>query len=69
MGLLKQKEGTGGAQFEVVEMTTPLKLVQTGELEDGVVVYEADSKKRVESKKQLAPGKTYGTTVQAEYGC
>ncbi|MCA9442781.1 MAG: hypothetical protein KC964_18400 [Candidatus Omnitrophica bacterium] len=68
MGLLKEKEGTGGAQFEVIEMTSPLELVQAGELERGMVVYDAQTKKRVEANMPMTPGRTFGTTVPAEYG-
>ena len=68
MGLLKEKEGSGGAQFEVIEMTTPLQLVQAGELERGIVIYDADTKKRVEANMPMKPGQSFGATVQAEYG-
>ena len=59
MGLLKEKEGTGGAQFEVIEVTTPVQLVQAGELETGMVVYDAETKKRVEPHSPLQPGKKF----------
>jgi len=68
MGLMKTREGTGGAQFEVVETVTPYQLVKVGELPSGTVVYDAQTKQRVDPNSVLQPGRSYGNTVQAQYG-
>lgn len=68
MGMIKVKEGSGGGQFEVIELATPHQLVKAGEIESGAVVYDADTKQRVDGNTVLKPGHPYGITVQAEYG-
>ena len=68
MGIMRTVDGTGGAQFEVADQIVKRELVRSGELELSCVVYDAESKKRVEEDDVLVPGKTYGTTVAAEYG-
>jgi hypothetical protein len=68
MGVLKEQEGSGGARFEVIEPVTPFQLMKLGEVEPGTVIYDAETKKKVSENAELRPGRSFGTTVQAEYG-
>lgn len=68
MGILKEREGSGGARFEVVEPVTPYQLIKLGEVEPGTVIYDEETKKKVSENTELQPGRSFGTTVQAEYG-
>ena len=68
MGVIKEREGSGGAEIEVVQPVTLNQLIKLGELPSDCSVYEVETKQKIDGNTIMQPGRAYGNTVQAQYG-
>ncbi len=68
MGILKIRESSGGAEFEVEAAATPRQLKELGELSSSTIIYDSQTQQKVDDNTILVPGHSYGNTVQATLG-
>jgi len=68
MGLMKIREESGGAEFEVREAATVGQIKQLGELRPECMVYDVQTTQQIPDNAVLIPGRSYGDTVRATLG-